>query len=80
MARRLGMATRPELIEAVGERYRRSGRAEKCEILDELVRVTGPRSQAPAKDGFQVETKGAFTRLAVSKGARPSRLTRARQN
>ena len=35
------MATRRELIEAVGERYRRSGRVEKCEILDEFVQVTG---------------------------------------
>jgi hypothetical protein len=30
-----------ELIEAVGERYRRSGRVERCEILDEFVQVTG---------------------------------------
>ncbi|WP_310722244.1 transposase, partial [Burkholderia pseudomultivorans] len=35
------MATRRELIEAVGERYRRSGRVEKREILDEFVQVTG---------------------------------------
>ncbi|WP_248320382.1 transposase [Caballeronia sp. Sq4a] len=35
------MATRRELMEAAGERYRRSGRAEKCEILDEFVQVTG---------------------------------------
>ncbi|WP_175897318.1 DDE-type integrase/transposase/recombinase, partial [Burkholderia pseudomultivorans] len=41
MARRLSMATRRELIEAVGERYRRSGRVEKREILDEFVQVTG---------------------------------------
>jgi len=41
MARRLSMSTRRELIEAVGERYRRSGRVEKCEILDEFVQVTG---------------------------------------
>ncbi len=35
------MTTRRELTEAVGERYRRSDRNEKREILDEFVRVTG---------------------------------------
>ncbi|MFM0631532.1 transposase family protein [Paraburkholderia xenovorans] len=35
------MATRRELTEAVGERYRRSDRNEKREILDEFVEVTG---------------------------------------
>ncbi|MGF6478228.1 integrase catalytic domain-containing protein [Paraburkholderia sp. JPY419] len=35
------MTTRRELTEAVGERYRRSDRNDKREILDEFVRVTG---------------------------------------
>ena len=35
------MATRRELITAVGERYRRSGRDEKHQILDEFLKVTG---------------------------------------
>jgi hypothetical protein len=35
------MTTRQELTEAVGERYRRSDRNEKREILDEFVQVTG---------------------------------------
>ena len=35
------MATRSELIEAIIERYRSSGRAEKSRILDELVAVAG---------------------------------------
>jgi len=35
------MATRRELIEAVGERYRGSGRDEKHQILDEFLKVTG---------------------------------------
>ncbi len=35
------MRTRRELIEAVGERYRRSDRSEKRAILDEFVQVTG---------------------------------------
>ncbi|XUW93438.1 hypothetical protein OH764_33085 (plasmid) [Burkholderia sp. M6-3] len=35
------MTTRRELTEAVGERYRRSDRNEKREILDEFVQVTG---------------------------------------
>ncbi|MEX3967834.1 hypothetical protein AB4Y42_37510 [Paraburkholderia sp. EG286B] len=35
------MATRRELIEAVGERYRGAGRDSKRQILDEFVRLTG---------------------------------------
>jgi len=35
------VATRRELIEAVAARYRAAGRAEKKEILDEFVKVTG---------------------------------------
>ncbi|MEX3672412.1 transposase family protein [Paraburkholderia phenoliruptrix] len=41
MTRQLSMTTRRELTEAVGERYRRSDRNEKREILDEFVHVTG---------------------------------------
>jgi len=35
------MTTRRELIEAVGERYRRSERNGKRQILDEFVELTG---------------------------------------
>jgi hypothetical protein len=35
------MATRQELIEAVGERYRRSDRSGKGQILDEFLKLTG---------------------------------------
>jgi len=35
------MTTRRELIEAVGERYRRSDRKDKRQILDEFVELTG---------------------------------------
>ena len=35
------MATRRELIEAVGERYRRASRDGKRQILDEFLRLTG---------------------------------------
>lgn len=41
MARRISMATRTELIEAIIERYRSSCRADKHRILDEFVAVTG---------------------------------------
>jgi len=41
MTRRLSMTTRQELTEAVGERYRRSDRNEKRQILDEFVELTG---------------------------------------
>ena len=39
--RRVSMATRDELVNAVRERYARSGRAEKSRILDEFVAVSG---------------------------------------
>jgi hypothetical protein len=35
------MATRRELIQAVGERYRRSDRSGKRQILDEFLKLTG---------------------------------------
>jgi hypothetical protein len=35
------MATRRELIEAVGERCRRSDRSSKRQILDEFLKLTG---------------------------------------
>src|SRR6266852_775001 len=41
LRRQLSVATRRELIEAVAARYRAAGRAEKKEILDEFVKVTG---------------------------------------
>ncbi|WP_037436745.1 integrase catalytic domain-containing protein, partial [Sinorhizobium fredii] len=41
MARRISMATRTELVEAIIERYRSSCRADKQRILDEFVAVTG---------------------------------------
>src|SRR5689334_14727909 len=41
MTRRLSMTTRRELTEAIGERYRRSDRNEKHQILDEFVALTG---------------------------------------
>src|SRR5258708_12462984 len=41
MTRQLSMTTRRELIEAVGERYRRSKRDGKRQILDEFLKLTG---------------------------------------
>src|SRR5271170_5796275 len=41
MARRLSMATRRELKEAIGQRYRTAGRWERRQLLDEFTRVTG---------------------------------------
>jgi hypothetical protein len=38
--RRVSMATRNELVEAIAARYARSDRAEKARILDEFVAVT----------------------------------------
>lgn len=39
--RKVSMATRRELVEAVGERYRAADRASKGRVLDEFVAVTG---------------------------------------
>ena len=41
MAGRVSMATKGELLAAIGDRYRASGRAERSKILDEFVAVTG---------------------------------------
>jgi hypothetical protein len=41
MTKQLKVATRRELIEAVAQRYHAGTRAEKQQILDELVKVTG---------------------------------------
>lgn len=41
MKRQLSMATRRELKQAVGERYRAAGSWERRQILDEFTRVTG---------------------------------------
>ena len=38
--RRVSMATRNELVEAIAARYARSDRTEKARILDEFVAVT----------------------------------------
>ncbi|MEO8663326.1 MAG: transposase [Bryobacteraceae bacterium] len=41
MGRQLSLATRRELIQAIGERYHSSSRPEKKTILDEFLQVTG---------------------------------------
>jgi hypothetical protein len=41
MAGWVSMATKGELLAAIGDRYRASGRAERMKILDEFVAVTG---------------------------------------
>ena len=41
MAGRISMATRGELLAAIGDRYRASCQAERTKILDEFVAVTG---------------------------------------
>ena len=37
----LSMTTKRELTEAIGERYRRSGRSDKGRILEEFIQLTG---------------------------------------
>jgi hypothetical protein len=41
MGKRISMATRAELVGALGDRYRASSRTEKSRILDEFVAVSG---------------------------------------
>jgi hypothetical protein len=49
MGRRLSMATRKELIEAVGKRYRAGTQRQRREILDEFVRLTGYHRKHPIR-------------------------------
>jgi hypothetical protein len=41
MVGRVSMATKAELVGAIGDRYRAGSRAERGKILDEFVAVTG---------------------------------------
>ncbi len=41
MGKRISMSTRVELVGAIGDRYRASGRTEKSRILNEFVAVSG---------------------------------------
>jgi hypothetical protein len=49
MARRLGMATRDELLAAIRSRYGEASWAEKARILDELVAVSGCHRKHPIR-------------------------------
>src|SRR5215470_7034507 len=60
--RQLSLATRRELIQAIAERYRTAGRAEKKQILDEFVQVTGyHRKHAIRTLKQQIRRDGAVT-------------------
>ena len=48
MARGISMATRKELVQALGQRYRVASRGEKGRILDEFIAVTGYHCQGSA--------------------------------
>ena len=60
------MATRTELVEAVGERYRSVDRSSKGRVLDEFVAVTGFHR----KHAMRLLRA---THLAKAKGVRPGR-------
>jgi hypothetical protein len=47
MARQLSMASRRELKEAIGQRYRAAGGWERRQILDEFTRITFNSGTAP---------------------------------
>lgn len=66
MTRRVSMATRKELIEAVGARYRGADASERTKILDEFVAVTG------------YHRKHAIRVLSTSAQARMERVPRNR--
>lgn len=66
MARRVSMATRAELVSAIGERYRRSGRAERSSILNEFVAVTGYHR----KHAIRLLTKEGESRQVTPRRAR----------
>ena len=70
------MTTRRELIEAVAARYRGAGRAQKKEILDEFVKVTGFHrkhairvlKKSPRRENREPQTKGAHLQRSRSRG------------
>lgn len=62
MAGHLSMATRSELVEAIIERYRSSGRADKQLILDEFVAVTGYHRKHAIRVLCRPETRPPATR------------------
>jgi hypothetical protein len=70
MARRISMGTRAELLAAVGERYRSSGRDERSRILDEFVAITGYHR----KHAIRLLTDGAED--TGQRGERPGRRPR----
>jgi hypothetical protein len=59
--RQLSLATRRELIQAIAERYRTAGRAEKKQILDEFVQVTGYHRKHAIRTLKQIRRDGAVT-------------------
>ena len=63
--RKVSMATRRELVAAVGERYRAADRASKDKVLDEFVAVTGLHR----KHAMQILRQKALSRQT----ARPER-------
>jgi hypothetical protein len=62
MAGRVSMATRGELLAAIGDRYRASGRAERTKILDEFVAVTGRACAAPDSSALRRRDPGGVDR------------------
>jgi hypothetical protein len=64
MARRISMATRTELIEAIIQRYQSSRRTAKQQILDEFVAVTGYHRKHAIRVLRYRETKPPPTRQA----------------
>lgn len=62
--KKVSMATRAELVEAVGERYRTADRRSKGRVLDQFVAVTGFHRRAGllgiecCEDVAQVNVRG----------------------
>ena len=67
MARRLGMATRAELVAAILERYRSSSRADKQRILDEFVAVTGYHRKHAIRLLGRPEKKPSAARQSITR-------------
>lgn len=57
------MTTRRELITAVGERYRRSSRSGKHQILDEFLKLTEDTAYVNVSDGGHIENLGVYELL-----------------
>jgi hypothetical protein len=68
MSHAISRESRRELIEAVGDRYRTGGRAEKRRILDDFVAVTGWHRKHPIRALSREGAAALELRIGIARG------------